>query len=87
MGYGETAQDEGGVGVSEWEDERDAGSLGMGGVDEGMGGVDEGKQLGDRRVGGYEERRRRDGHSVGHTARGLLLLLLRRSRLIVTETE
>ena len=41
--------------MSEWEDERDAGSLGMGGVDES-------EQLGDRRTGGYEERMRRDGH-------------------------
>ena len=78
--YGETAQDEGGAEVSEWEDERDAGSLGMGGVDES-------EQLGNRRTGGYEERMRRDGHSVGHTARRLSLLLLRRFRLIVTETE
>ena len=59
---------------------RDAGSLGMGGVDES-------EQLGNRRTGGYEERMRRDGHSVGHTARRLSLLLLRRFRLIVTETE
>ena len=43
-GYGETAQDEGGAEVSEWEDERDAGSLGMGGVAES-------EQLGDRRTG------------------------------------